>query len=810
MKNLVLLFTVNIFFIGIVNAQMPSQKSGQTVISGKIRDAASQRMMEYANVVLLNSSDSSMIDGCLSSADGLFELKNVPMGMYLLRISFIGYSEKYIQITNTEKGQNIIDLGTIDLAGMYENIAGTEIVAEKQVVEYKIDKKVVNVSKDIVAASGSATDVLRNVPSVRIDAEGNAAIRGSYNFTVLINGRPVNREANDVLKQTPASSIEKIEIITNPSAKYDPEGTAGIINIILKKNLNDGLNGIVNTSCGNFNKYSTDIQLNIRKGKMNFFGSAEYNNRIDKVFQNIEKTWYRNDSTDYTLSEVDQQYKRWHYKINLGADVYINSKNSLTVSGNYFRQDFLVNSPVAYHIFSDPMINDDWLHYTNDLLLKHQYKEGNLVYSHNFKKPEQTLMFNLSYNVWNGDKNDEQVKSVTAMNWGSILYNDSQRRRMYENESSRISGDMDYTLPLSKSLKLETGYSVDITQFNSNYYVDNFDYDFNDWLNDSSMTNGFEFNYAIHAVYATLGGELPWVSYQLGLRGEYFIRDLVTQFPDKNYPMEIWSLFPSLHLSKNLKNNRQIMFSYSRRVNRPTVMALNPLPYFNDDYLVHYGNPALRPEYADSYELSFQKYFGESFVSAELYYRSTTDKMAQTIEISQGKSILTNKNIAMDWASGMEISGNLKVGKSLRLNTSLNGFYYMLIGNEESGVADRSAYTANISFNPSYVFKRGTILQLQSVYSAPGVDAIGNVEDYFMLNAAVRQNFLKGKLGITLSANNLFNLTGYHYTDRTSMYLHNFDYLTEGNVISLSVSYKINNYSRRVSRQSNGAMDVGV
>jgi len=814
MKKLITIVAILLAGFGSLQAQMPAPQvysaPGNGIVRGKVRDASEQQMMEYASVVLFRASDSAMVDGCVTGPDGSFELKNIPNGNYYLTIQFVGYSRKKIENIQCSKDKNTIDLGVIEMQGTANSIEGAEITSEVKTVEYSIDKKIINVGKDIVASSGTALDVLRNVPSVQVDAEGNVTVRGSSNFTLLVNGRPVPQEAVDVLRQTPASTVENIEIITNPSAKYDPDGTAGIINLILKKNRRDGMNGIVNASYGTFNKYSTDAQLSVKTGAFNIFGGAEYSNRRQQVTQNIEKTWFSNDTAFNTFAIVDQEYHPWHYKFNLGSDWNIDDNNALSLSGSWFRQDFNVASPVGYHIFSDPMSTESWQYYENNLLLKHHWGEGNLNYTHQFKKPGHTLMVNMLYNAWKGDKSDQQQKNITDADWNNVIATEARRRRFYDNHSSRISGDIDYVLPINDKMKMEAGYSGDITTFQSEYMVDNFDPDMNSWINDTSMSNGFNFNYQVHALYGTLSGELWGLGYQLGLRGEYFQRSLATQVPDTNYAMEIWSLFPSFHVSKSFKKGHQLMFSYSRRVNRPTVMALNPLPYFNDEYLIHSGNPALRPEYANSFELGYQKTFKESFLSVESYYRSTQDKMVETITISEGQTRLTNDNIASDWAVGMEVMLNLSIKKFFRLNAKVDGFTYHLIGNEASGVPSRSAYSATASLSPSFIFKTGTTAQIQAMYFAPGIDAIGEMEGFSMLNIAVKQDFLKKKLSVTLSANNLFNLTKYSYTDETTQYRHHFDYIPEANTFNISLSYKINNYSRGASaRQGNGAMDVG-
>jgi outer membrane receptor protein involved in Fe transport len=782
---------------------------GECMVWGKVTDSRSKLALEYTSIVLYRAEDSVMAEGCITSADGSFSMKKIPYGTYYLVVQFIGYEKKVISPLILKKEQKEIDLGTLEIQEATSEIGGVEISAEKQNIQYNIDKKVLNVSKDITSTGGSASDALRNAPSVNVDAEGNVTLRGSSNYTVLIDGRPVPQDGNDVLKQTPAGVIENIEIITNPSAKYDPDGTAGIINIIMKKNRADGFNGMLNASYGTFDKYGADVQLNVKTGKFNLFGGAEYRNRRDKVFQNIEKTWYSGDTAQNTFSEVKQEYHPWNVRLQLGADYQISGADFLSLSGSWFRQDFRVSSPIAYHIFSQPLSVEEWRYYTNDLTLEHQWGEGNLFYKHNFKKAGHEISIKGAWNQWQGDKFDQQNRFMSDADWQNMTVDMGKRKRFYDNGSQRISGDIDYSLPLKKEMKLEAGYSIDLTEFQSDYSVMNYDPATEEWQEDAAQSNGFRFDYDIHALYTTLSGKLWGFGYQLGLRGEYFTRSLITEIPDSNYAMEIWSVFPTLHLSKEFGKGHAVMLSYSKRVNRPSVMALNPLPYFSDEYLIHSGNPALRPEYAHSIELGWQKYFKESMISAEIYYRTTTDKFTEIIQIREGQTVLTNLNMANDQATGIELMGNFTISKIFRINAGIDAFYYHLQGDDAGLVSSRHAYTASVSFNPSLIFKSGTSLQLQSFYNAPGIDAVGEMEGFFMLNLAVRQEFLKKKLSLSLSASNLFGLTGYHYKDRSSQYLHRFDYVPEGNTFTLGISYKINNYIRRNHQQGNGTMDVG-
>jgi len=331
------------------------------VITGEVYDASLNEPMEYVNLVLFSMRDSSMVAGTVTVPGGKFEMKEVQFGMFYMVTNFMGYERDTIRDIRITPRAQTLDLGRITLTSTLTNLEGVEVVAEKQHVEYRIDKKVVNVSQDISASGGSAIEVLENTPAVQVDIEGNVSLRGSSNFTVLIDGRPSVLQGSDALQQIPASTIEQIEIITNPSAKYDPDGIAGIINVVTKKQKEPGWNGVLNASAGTGSKYTTDLLINYKAGDFNIFGGFDYNNRKYSGEGYTQNETYLGDSPFYRISETEREMKRDGYSLKGGFDWYMTDKSILTLSGRYGNYGFGRGGNTKLKTYSDPGTDDGYM-----------------------------------------------------------------------------------------------------------------------------------------------------------------------------------------------------------------------------------------------------------------------------------------------------------------------------------------------------------------------------------------------------------------------------------------------------------------
>ncbi|MEA3318043.1 MAG: carboxypeptidase-like regulatory domain-containing protein, partial [Bacteroidota bacterium] len=340
LATIIIMFTLHTYSQRSGGSRSMSERPKIGIVNGKIVDATSNAVMEYANIALYNKRDSSLITGTITNKEGNFRLTEVPLGRFYLTANFIGYNKQFVNDIKIMPNSSSVNLGKIELSSASTDIDEVTVTAEKSHINYKLDRKIVNVSQDINSTGATAVEVLENTPSVTVDIEGNVALRGSSNFTVLIDGKPSVLGGSDALQQIPSSTIENIEIITNPSAKYDPDGIGGIINVILKKNIKSGFNGIVNTSGSSNGSYKTDLLLNYKTSKFNVFGSVDYNKmKRDGSYDSKNENYYT-DSTFYRYSNGDREMSRDGLTIKTGGDYYVNDNITLSTALNYGTYEF--------------------------------------------------------------------------------------------------------------------------------------------------------------------------------------------------------------------------------------------------------------------------------------------------------------------------------------------------------------------------------------------------------------------------------------------------------------------------------------
>ncbi|MBP1669057.1 MAG: hypothetical protein H6Q21_1423, partial [Bacteroidetes bacterium] len=353
----------------------PSTMQKNGVISGKVMDERTGEFIEYAIVSIYRQKDSVLVTGTITDPQGAFRIKDLAYGMYYMEASFIGYDKLRLNKITITPQKPALNVGELKIMPASVNIDAVVVTAENNVVEYKIDKKVVTLGQDMTSAGGTVAQALENTPSIEVDIEGNVTLRGSSNFKVLIDGKPSVIQGSEALEQIPASSVQNVEIITNPSAKYDPDGAAGIINLVMKKQKQLGLNGVINASIGTHNKYSTDFLLNMRKEKINIFLGGEYANFSMYNEGHSERSVFSGDTTFYTLSDREGVFHRSGYSVKAGADYYITDKSTITLQGSLGKRNFDMNSDSKFHEYADPQNSD--LYYTEENLSPH----GNRYYN---------------------------------------------------------------------------------------------------------------------------------------------------------------------------------------------------------------------------------------------------------------------------------------------------------------------------------------------------------------------------------------------------------------------------------------------
>jgi outer membrane receptor protein involved in Fe transport len=778
-------------------------------VSGEVFDKQTGKAVEYANVVVFSKRDGSMISGTITDSNGSFMMDKLPFGMYKITLDFIGYDKITIDSVRIYPSNRKINLGRQILSQSMVMLQGVEVVADKIAYDYKIDKKVVNVSQDVTSAGGTAADVLENTPSVDVDIEGNVTMRGSSSFTVLVNGRPSVLEGSDALQQLPASNIENIEIITNPSAKYDPDGTAGIINVILKKEIDQGFGGIVNLSAGMNDKYRSNVLLNYRINKWSFTGGIDYRDDNFKMERSSERETYFDDlSTEFINSFGERNMNIKSVSGRFGIDYSLSDKTIIGISTKFGSFEFGMGGLNKTHKFYNPPGINVYYNSLGEMSRLSDYYDINFNVQHKFDDKGQKLDFLFYYSNRDGEGDNSTLETETDALWNetSRLLNSNRSVEFSENKSYRI--QLDYVKPLLANGKFELGYQARLSDAYEEYAFESFDGAI--WVNDPLYSSTSDFTRNIHSGYAIFNNEtLSGFGYQLGLRSEYTKRETGIEGVTGLYSIDRFDLFPSIHFSKKLKQKNQLMLSYSRRINRPSGRELDPFLSYRDENNRFQGNPALEPEYIDSFELGWQKKWRKRFLTIEAYYKITSNLISRVLQnTDEGYVLHTSANLDNDYSLGTEAMINQEFSKKLSMNLSGTVYYYKIKGSLESAVVDRSSTNWSTSLNSTYKFAAASRLQLRLGYRGATTTAQGIRKGFLTSSLALRHDFWRKKASLTLQVRDLFKtmkrdmiIEGDHIWEHVEMQ-------RESQILQLSLSFKINNYKQKREKRSGSEMDM--
>jgi outer membrane cobalamin receptor len=804
MKRISLLLTLILLIIN-AHAEGTANSDKGGVVKGFVIDQHTQQPIEYATIAIHNISG-ALVTGTVSDMTGEFKINGLTDGTYYAIITFLGYENQKIESIELSASHRVIDLGQIKLKPSSTELQAVEVVAEKKAFEYKIDKKVINVSKMPTAASMTAVEVLQNVPSVKVDIEGNVSLRGSTGFTVLIDGKPSILESSDALRQIPASSIENIEIITNPSAKYQPDGTAGIINVITKKNKMQGVNGQANINAGRFGTYGGDFLINKRQKSVNFYLGADYNNRVFKAENEGERLSLSNNKLDTMLLNSDGTSKRAFtmWSARTGIEVDIDEKNSATLGFRLGSRDMTNRA------------NNDFTQYTSynnltdNYLSKESWNRSGMFYSitgtflHQFDKKGHDIRAQVDMSSRGGEESSQED-----------LYRDVlvQSRRNNENgPAKRLELKLDYTHPFSETNKMELGYQGRLEQEDDETAMDTLNTANGNWINESAYNNKSEGDQNIQALYATYSGMMGKLGYQAGLRGEYTYRTIVTN--NQDFTLDRFDYFPTLHLSYSLPADNQLMASYSRRVERTRGWYLEPFVTWTDAYNVRQGNPGLVPEFIDSYEMGYNKQFEKSFISLEGYYRVTHNKLEQIQRKwendNTGKVMMTQPfNVGSDYSLGVEASVNLKQIKWWEINLMGNMYQYKIEGAFAGTDFSNSTFNWGARWNNTFIPAKNMQITFNGNFNSASATAQGKTEGYYTFDLAYRIDMMQRKLAAVLQVRDIF-ATAERESTTSGPNFNNYSYSHNlAPMVSMTVTYRFNNYnpkrpSRNGGEESNG------
>lgn len=769
-------------------------------ISGTIIDSLSNSPLEYATVALYRKKNNELVNGTITKKNGKFYIEKLTPGKYSLKVSFMGYNDKYVNGITINRDQQIINLKQINISPNVQSLGEVVVDGGIASIEYHIDKKVINVSKQITSVSGSAVDVLENVPSIKVDIEGNVSLRGSTGFTVLIDGRPSVLDANDALQQIPASTIDNIEIITNPSAKFDPDGNAGIINIISKKNKLQGFSGVVNLNGGLNDKYGGDVLLNYKKRKVNVYFGADYNLRSHPGDRYSERITYGSDTTR-TIMDGDSERSRTRWGFKTGLDYSISDKDLVGFSFRFGERKMEGSTNSIYNV---------WKSSSNATTINQNYdnseRGGNFYainsnYQHKFKKKGHVLKMETSYS--NRDFKDNSTNELKDANDLII----DGKKNLETGPSNSIRAKLDYTLPIGEKDKFEAGYQTRFSKSedNTELYVLNIANNVYELMPEFSNKTTYARN--IHSLYSLYAGELGNFGYQGGVRGEYTFRDIKSIATDESFGIDRWDFFPSVHFSYKLPKDHQLMTSYTRRIQRSRGWYLEPFITYQDAYNVRKGNPALLPEYIDSFELGYMKKIKKSnIISLEGYYRITNNKVERVKSIfDEAENIFMSspENVGKDYSLGLEFMFGFKALKWWEVDIMGDVYRYKVEGVLYDEDFSNESNNWGARFNNTFVFK-DTKLQINSMYNGPSVRAQGETSGFFMVNFAARQDFLNNKMSATFQVRDIFSTAKHEFTSTGPSFYDYSEFERESPVFTVSLSYRFNNYKPSRKGRSNG------
>jgi outer membrane receptor protein involved in Fe transport len=807
MRKFISGFLVSFLFYSIAIAQMPdrgpassstSNMPSEGYLSGVIMEGSTDKPVEFAIVAIYNQRDSSYINGGVTDSLGKFEFKGLGYGQYYLEVKFVGFKDtKMTGITLTPKNQTL-DLGVIRIENAATDLGNVVVTGERPQMSYKIDRKVVFVESNVTAIGGTAVDVLESTPSIQTDIDGNVTLRGSSNFTVLIDNRPSVLEGSEALQQIPASTIERIEIITNPSAKYDPDGTAGIINVILKEQKRNGLNGIVDLSYGSFNQYNADALLNYRVNKFNFFAGFELQNRAMRGLGKSERETYLNDTTFYLDSEEHGKFGHNGNEIRAGIEFFPDENNVISIEGNFDARGFGRTSNSEYHSYTLPLTSDTYYLQDNSSKRSGRSYSLNMNYDRSFGGPDHKLQATAYYSHDNDGSLDKLKDIITDSEWNINDPEPFMQRATESGIENEFRFIADYFRPVGAEGKFEAGYQLRYESESTDYHYDEFDHIVNDWVNFEDRNNDFSLMRNIQAAYAIFGTSTKIIDFQLGLRAEYTDRVLSQNALAQEYKINRIDLFPSAYLTKKLPFEQQLQLSYSRRINRPRTWYLDPFPSYEDQLNIRMGNPDLEPEYVGSYEFNYQKMNKNTSITAELYYRQTNNMMSRVSSLRDDNIMInTMANIGKDHSFGTEIMFTADPWKWWNLSLTGTLFRYWIKGEIEGETVDQTTNTWNARLNNNFKLKWNTRIQLMAFYTAPSITAQGERGSNFMVNGGIRQDFLKNRLTAAIQVRDIFRTMHMTYTAKgTNFYTYN-ERNPMGPVFTFSLSWKINNYKKR-------------
>ncbi|HET6244851.1 MAG: TonB-dependent receptor [Bacteroidetes bacterium] len=753
---IIFLFLITQLTIG----QNPNSKGSQAPltigkISGTLIDEKSKQPVEFAAVSINELISGKIINGTITDGKGNFKLENIAPGIYVVNFSFMGYEKKSIDSLKTTPEKPDFSIGKVFLSPTVFSLKGIEIEAEASVLESKVDKIVYNADKDITSQAGDASEVLSKVPMVSVDMDGNVQLRGNSNVRILINGKPSGMMANnaaDALKMIPADQIKSVEVITSPSAKYDAEGTAGIINIITKKNNIEGVTGNINATAGN-RRNSLNANIGLKKGRFNLnSGVNSHYGLPPNGSTEFYREEYTGDQTRTLTQTGDFQVLRKGTNAFLNADYDINAYNS--IASGIRVATFGFNRDNDVHVaFDDPA-----------LAYKQEYQRSttnpsgsksidcNLDYRKTFANPKKEFFASLLYN------NNIKEDNYTLMQTGQ--YSSLNERSFNNGFNNEFSGQLDYSHPLKEKTLLEVGVKSINRTITSDYTYEIFNNSSDSYEINYNRSNSFLYQQDVYSTYAQMGFKFK-EKYELKAGGRYeytLINGTFNDDGDSKIKNEYGNIIPSISVSRTLKQTSSLRFNYSQRIQRPGLNFLNPFINAGDPKNISYGNPLLTPELTHNFELGYAAFTKKFSLTISAFNKYTTNAIQSFVGVdSSGVTYNTFYNIGTSNSNGINLFGQMTIAKKLTARGSVNTNYMIQSGVVEGKSISNSGLQYNMNINLSYDFGKGYFGEAFLMFNSPRITLQGKVPSFSMSTFGAKKELWKKKGSIGLVVMNPIN-----------------------------------------------------
>lgn len=765
----------------------------------------------FATVTVRKADTSTYLsNAAVTDQSGAFRISGLAAGSYVAHVAYLGYAASDIPFT-LRTAQGRADLGKITLTDNATSLDAVEVKGMRSQMQFDIDKKVFNVDQNIASTGGSVTDILSNIPSVDVDGDGNISLRGNSSVTVWINGKESGLTADNraqILEQMPAESIEKIEVITNPSAKFSPEGTSGIINIVLKKNRMSGYYGGVQASLDSRLGYNVGGNFNYTGKVADFYVNLGFRHHrrvggttTDRT--NLTPVAANPDSTTFLHSQADNDGHGNHLFARAGVTFHATQNDDIGVAGFGMFGRMKGNETTDYrsNMPSSFLTSRRGSTETTGMTGGH----GELSYQHTFRT-DHTLTALVSYDTWGMDN----TENYNQRSYYAADTTRSAQRQVNNVRNSGWTAQLDYLNQINESNKIEAGYKG--TFMNENSPSKYYSVDENKVaVAVPTLFNTFKYGQDVHALYVNYAGKYRRFGYQAGVRGEYTItrtRSLGYGQSDADVPLyskDYFKLFPSLFLSYSLPKGNELQINYTRRIERPRGRELNSFREMDDSTNISFGNPRLEPQYANAYEFNYIKTWDKHVLSLSAYYRQTGNVIQRISYLDNSVLMTTFSNVARSQSAGVEIVGKDRLFKILDLTTTVNLYYSRISGftyQPEVGTTVTGRSSENFTWNARIVanlmLPKSFSLQITGGYNSKSVIAQGFTLGNYFVDAGLRKAF--GDFSLSLNVRDIFNSRGRHTVTHGTGFIQDTDRWWGGRRFRLTASYSFGNMKPKKSK----------